>query len=40
MIQIEVTDEFDKWLKGLRDLQAKERILSGFGDCVTAVLAT
>lgn len=27
MIQIEVTDEFDKWLKGLRDLQAKERIL-------------
>ena len=26
MIQIEVTDEFDKWLKGLRDLQAKERI--------------
>jgi putative addiction module killer protein len=26
MIQTEVTDEFDKWLKGLRDLQAKERI--------------
>jgi putative component of toxin-antitoxin plasmid stabilization module len=26
MIQIEVTDELDKWLKGLRDLQAKERI--------------
>lgn len=26
MIQIEVTDEFDKWLKRLRDLQAKERI--------------
>jgi putative addiction module killer protein len=26
MIQIEVTDEFDKWLRGLRDLQAKERI--------------
>lgn len=26
MVQIEVTDEFDKWLKGLRDLQAKERI--------------
>lgn len=26
MIQIEVTDEFDKWLKGLRDLQAKERV--------------
>lgn len=26
MIQIEATDEFDKWLKGLRDLQAKERI--------------
>jgi putative addiction module killer protein len=26
MIRIEVTDEFDKWLKGLRDLQAKDRI--------------
>lgn len=26
MIQIEVTGEFDKWLKGLRDLQARERI--------------
>ena len=26
MIQIEVTDAFDKWLKGLRDLQAKARI--------------
>jgi len=26
MIQIEVTDEFDKWLKRLRDLQAKVRI--------------
>jgi putative addiction module killer protein len=26
MIQVEVTDTFDKWLKGLRDLQAKERI--------------
>lgn len=26
MIQIEVTEEFDRWLKGLRDLQAKERI--------------
>ncbi len=26
MIQIEVTDVFDKWLNGLRDLQAKERI--------------
>jgi putative addiction module killer protein len=26
MIQVEVTDEFDKWLKGLRDLQAKERV--------------
>ena len=26
MIQVEVTAEFDKWLKGLRDLQAKERI--------------
>lgn len=24
--QIEVTDEFDKWLKALRDLQAKVRI--------------
>ena len=28
MIQIEVTDAFDKWLKGLRDLQAKERIFA------------
>ncbi|MGE0007862.1 MAG: type II toxin-antitoxin system RelE/ParE family toxin [Parvibaculaceae bacterium] len=27
MTQIEVTDEFDKRPKGLRDLQAKERIL-------------
>jgi putative addiction module killer protein len=27
MIQIEVTGEFDKWLKALRDLQAKVRIL-------------
>jgi len=27
MIQVEVTDEFDKWLRRLRDLQAKERIL-------------
>lgn len=26
MIQIDVTNEFDKWLKGLRDLQARERI--------------
>jgi putative addiction module killer protein len=26
MIQVEVTDDFDKWLKGLRDLQAKARI--------------
>ena len=26
MIQVEVTAEFDKWLKGLRDLHAKERI--------------
>ena len=26
MIEIEVTDEFDRWLKGLRDLQAKVRI--------------
>jgi putative addiction module killer protein len=26
MIQIEVTNEFDKWLKGLRDLQARARI--------------
>jgi putative addiction module killer protein len=28
MIQIEVTDVFDRWLKGLRDLQAKERIFA------------
>lgn len=28
MIQIEVTDTFDKWLKGLRDLQAKERVFA------------
>jgi len=28
MIQIKVTDVFDKWLKGLRDLQAKERIFA------------
>jgi putative addiction module killer protein len=28
MVHIEVTDEFDKWLKGLRDLQAKERIFA------------
>src|ERR1700733_3832425 len=28
MIQTEVTDAFDKWLKGLRDLQAKERIFA------------
>lgn len=27
MFQVEATDEFDKWLKGLRDLQAKVRIL-------------
>ncbi len=26
MIQIEVSEEFDKWLKALRDLQAKVRI--------------
>jgi putative addiction module killer protein len=26
MVQIEVTDAFDKWLRGLRDLQAKARI--------------
>lgn len=26
MVQVEVTEEFDKWLKGLRDFQAKERI--------------
>lgn len=26
MVQIEVTGEFDRWLKGLRDLQAKVRI--------------
>jgi putative addiction module killer protein len=26
MIQVDVTDEFDAWLKGLRDLQAKARI--------------
>ena len=26
MIQVEVTDEFDKWLKRLRDLPAKVRI--------------
>ena len=26
MIEIEVTEEFDKWLKGLRDAQAKVRI--------------
>lgn len=26
MIQVEVTDDFDKWLKGLRDLQARTRI--------------
>ena len=25
-VQIEVTDEFDKWLKALRDLRAKVRI--------------
>jgi putative addiction module killer protein len=28
MVQIEVTDVFDRWLKGLRDLQAKERIFA------------
>jgi putative addiction module killer protein len=28
MIQIEITDAFDKWLTGLRDLQAKERIFA------------
>ena len=28
MIKIEVTDVFDKWLTGLRDLQAKERIFA------------
>jgi putative addiction module killer protein len=28
MIQIEVTEVFDKWLKGLRDLQAKERVFA------------
>jgi putative addiction module killer protein len=28
MIQIEVTDAFDKWLRGLRDLQARERIFA------------
>ncbi len=27
MIKVEVTDVFDKWLKGLRDLRGKERIL-------------
>ena len=26
LIQVEVTEEFDKWLKALRDLQAKVRI--------------
>lgn len=26
MFQVEVTNAFDKWLKGLRDLQAKARI--------------
>ena len=26
MFPVEVTEEFDKWLKGLRDLQAKVRI--------------
>ena len=26
MVEIEVTGEFDKWLTGLRDLQAKVRI--------------
>ncbi len=26
MIKVEVTDVFDKWLKGLRDLRGKERI--------------
>ena len=28
MIQIEVTDVFDRWLTGLRDLQARERIFA------------
>ena len=28
MIQIEITAIFDKWLKSLRDLQAKERIFA------------
>ncbi|MGZ3410260.1 MAG: type II toxin-antitoxin system RelE/ParE family toxin [Xanthobacteraceae bacterium] len=27
MIQVEVTEEFDTWLRGLRDLQARVRIL-------------
>lgn len=27
MIQIEATDEFDRWLRKLRDLQAKTQIL-------------
>jgi putative addiction module killer protein len=27
-MQIEVTDAFDKWLKGLRDLQARERVFT------------
>ncbi|MDX2142715.1 MAG: type II toxin-antitoxin system RelE/ParE family toxin [Rhodospirillaceae bacterium] len=26
MIQVEVTEEFDSWLKALRDLRAKERV--------------
>jgi putative addiction module killer protein len=26
MMRVEVTDEFDSWLKGLRDLEAKSRI--------------
>jgi len=26
MIIVEITSEFDRWLKGLRDLQAKQRI--------------
>ena len=26
MIEVKVTHEFDKWLQGLRDLQAKVRI--------------
>jgi len=26
LIQVEVTEEFDKWLRALRDLQAKVRI--------------